>query len=295
MQSLWMLLASVMFACMGASIKYVLEHGATLASVVLFRSIPSVFCIFLWTMLTHHSIKTNYPLAHFKRNITGVAAMWLGFKALGILPLATSTSLNYLSSLFIGLYVVFSARNIKQDWLRLVLVLLGFAGVLLVLKPSINEEQWLGVLAGTGSGVLAAFAMMQVRSLGRLGEPVWRTVFYFSSVGILSGLFFMHPADYVNLSIQTWIVLVLTGLFGMFGQLALTQAYGAGSPIIVAVLQYSTIIFSAVLGILFWHNIPDMTAWLGMFMVIFAGVSIVVVDQKAALSEKMHHLLHKKH
>lgn len=295
MQSLWMLLASVMFACMGASIKYVLEHGATLSSVVLFRSFPPVLCILAWALLTHHSIKTPYPLPHLKRNVSGVTSMWLSFKALGVLPLATSTSLNYLSALFIGLYVVFSARNFRRDWVKLLVVLFGFAGVLLVLRPSINENQWVGVLAGGGAGLLAAFAMMQIRSLGRLGEPVWRTVFYFSLVGSLSGLVAMHPSDYADLPIQTWIVLVLTGLFGMFGQLALTQAYGAGSPIIVAVLQYSTIIFSAVLGILFWHNIPDMTAWLGMFMVIFAGVSIVVVDQKTALSEKMHHLLHKKH
>lgn len=295
MQSLWMLVASFMFACMGASIKFALGSGASLASVVLFRALPSVLCILIWAVLTKHSLKTSYFSAHFKRNIFGVTSLWLSFYGLGVLPLATSTSLNYTSSLCIGLYVVLSARHIRQDLGRLFSVLLGFVGVVLVLRPSLNEDQWLGIVAALCAGVGSAFAMFQVKSLGRLGEPVWRTVFYFSSVGTLTGLLFVHSEDFIGLSIQTWIVLVMTGLFGMFGQLCLTQAYGAGSPIIAAVLQYANLIFSVFLGILFWNNVPDLIAWIGMSMIVLAGVGIVLVDQRNVITAKLATLIHNKH
>lgn len=295
MQSLWNLLASIMFACMGAGIKYSLENGASLPVVVILRALPSVIFIIVWSLLNHHSLKTSYPLAHAKRNVFGVMGMWLAFFSLGTLPLATSTSLNYTSSLFIGLYVVWSARHIKTNLLRLLAVLLGFIGVVFVLKPSITPDLWVGVASGLLAGLASAFAMFQVKSLGRLGEPVWRTVFYFSLMSTVSGILMLQQGAWDNLSIQTWIVLVLTGVLGMFGQLAMTQAYGAGSPIISAVLQYSTIIFSALLGILFWDNIPDMLAWLGMLMIITAGAGIVLADQQEALKRKFNTIVHKKH
>ncbi|MDY3331611.1 MAG: DMT family transporter [Pelistega sp.] len=293
MQSFWNLVASIMFACMGAGVKYSLENGASLSSVIIFRSFPSVACILIWALLTHHSLKTRYPMNHLKRNIFGVSGMWLTFFTLGMLPLATSTSLSYTSSLFIGLYVVWSAKHIKTDLVRLCAVLLGFAGITLVLKPSINADLWLGVVTGLCAGLASAFAMFQVKALGKLGEPVWRTVFYFSLISTLTGLFMLEKGDLTEVPIQTWIVLVLTGFFGMFGQLAMTQAYGAGSPIIAAVLQYSTIIFSALLGILFWDVIPDMIAWLGMLMVILAGAGIVLADQQMALKHKFKAIVHK--
>lgn len=295
MQSFWNLVASIMFASMGACIKYTLEHGVSLPLVIVLRAFPSVACIMVWALLNHQTLKTQYPLVHAKRNIFGLAGMWLSFFTLGALPLATSTSLNYTSSLFIGLYVVWSAKHIKTDLLRLFAVLLGFTGVILVLKPSVTPDLWHGVVSGLCAGIASAFAMFQVKSLGRLGEPVWRTVFYFSLMSTLSGLLTLNEGDWNGLSIQIWIVLVLTGIFGMFGQLAMTQAYGAGSPIISAVLQYSTIIFSALLGILFWDNIPDMIAWLGMLMIISAGAGIVLADQQAALKNKFKTIVHKKH
>ncbi len=295
MQSFWNLVASIMFACMGAGVKYSLENGASLPAVIIFRSFPSVACILVWALLTQHSLKTQHPVAHLKRNFFGVSGMWLSFFTLGVLPLATSTSISYTSSLFIGLYVVWSAKHITTDLVRLCAVLLGFAGVTLVLKPSISADLWLGVVTGLGAGFVSACAMFQVKALGKLGEPVWRTVFYFSTLATLTGVLMLEKGDLDNVPIQTWIVLVLTGLLGMFGQLAMTQAYGAGSPIIAAVLQYSTIIFSALLGILFWDNIPDMLAWLGMLMIITAGAGIVLADQQEALKRKFNTIVHKKH
>ncbi|ADU91049.1 probable integral membrane protein [Taylorella equigenitalis MCE9] len=221
--------------------------------------------------------------------------MWLNFNALSLLPIATSTSLNYSSSLFLGLYLVLITWKKSANWGKLGALFIGFLGILLILRPSIGHDQMLGAVFGLSSGILAAFAMLQVRSLGATGEPTWRTVFYFSIMMTLTGFIAVNFDEFAQLSVRSWMVLFIVGLSGMGGQLALTQAYGAGSPIVSAVLQYSTIIFSAILGIIIWNTVPDLLSWVGMLLVIVAGVLVVVIDQSRALRVRWKYIVRHYH
>ncbi|NLP33187.1 MAG: EamA family transporter, partial [Oligella ureolytica] len=74
-----------------------------------------------------------------------------------------------------------------------------------------------------------------------------------------------------SVSAQAWVALLAVGLSGMVGQLCITKAYGAGSPILSAVLQYLTIVFAVLMGVLFWEDVPDVLVWLGIAGVIAAG------------------------
>lgn len=290
MQALWMLVASLMFALMGAGVKFASDQGTALGLIVLARGLPSVVLILVWALLTHHSLKPTSVRLHIQRNIFGSTALWLVFFSYGFLPLASATSLNYTSSLFIGAWVIYQAGRGQRDMWRLLAVLLGFLGVLLILRPSITEEQWIGALAGLGSGFFASIAMFQIKSLGQVGEPVWRTVFYFSIVICLTGLIAVQKQDVLALGLSSTITLLGVGVFGMLGQLCMTQAYGAGSPMLAAVLQYSTIIFAALIGIVIWDTIPDIWAWLGMGLIIFAGVfSAWRTMQQNRLSKPVDH------
>jgi S-adenosylmethionine uptake transporter len=141
-----------------------------------------------------------------------------------------------------------------------------------VLRPSINEDQWLAALLGMGAGAMSAIAMMQIRQLGRIGEPEWRTVLFFSvavCVSSLAGLAFegWGLADWTG-----YLSLVGVGVAGLFGQLAMTRAFGVGSALLTAALQYSTIIFAALLGMGLWGDHLDALAWAGMGLIIFAGL-----------------------
>ena len=114
--------------------------------------------------------------------------------------------------------------------------------------------------------------MMQVRQLGTIGEPIWRTVMFFSIFVTGTSLIGIKAHGIGQPDIVAWVALLVCGLSGLFGQLALTRAFGSGSPLLSAALQYTTIIFSACIGILVWQNAPDVLAWLGMAMVIMAGL-----------------------
>ncbi len=266
-----MLLASAMFAIMGSFVKLGTEHGASLPQVVLFRGLPSVILLLIWARAGRQSIIPVSWKLHLWRNLSGVTSMWLGFFAIAHLPLATATSLNYTAPLFIACWML-GWGGAQRDSVRIVAVALGFLGVIAVLRPSINEDQWLAALLGMTAGAMSAIAMMQIRQLGRVGEPEWRTVLFFSvavCVSSLAGLLFegWGHADWTG-----YLSLLGVGVTGLFGQLAMTRAFGLGSALLTAALQYSTIIFAALLGMGFWGEQLDALAWAGMGLIIFAGL-----------------------
>ncbi len=266
-----MLLASAMFAIMGSFVKLGTEHGASLPQVVLFRGLPSVILLLIWARAGRQSIIPVSWKLHLWRNLSGVTSMWLGFFAIAHLPLATATSLNYTAPLFIACWML-GWGGAQRDPVRIVAVALGFLGVIAVLRPSINEDQWLAALLGMTAGAMSAIAMMQIRQLGRVGEPEWRTVLFFSvavCVSSLAGLLFegWGHADWTG-----YLSLLGVGVTGLFGQLAMTRAFGLGSALLTAALQYSTILFAALLGMGFWGEQLDALAWAGMGLIIFAGL-----------------------
>ena len=271
MQSLWMLLASLMFAVMGACVKVAAGAGATLPEIVLFRGIPSVLLLYFWARSMRRTIRPTSWRLHIWRNVAGISSMWLGFFALSYLPLPTATSLNYTGPLFIAGWLLFYG-GAQRDRVRVLAVLAGFLGVLGVLRPSIQHDQWIPALMGLGAGGLAAVAMMQIRQLGRLGEPEWRTVLLFSVGVCLSGLVGIAVRGWHTTNAVALIALICLGLAGLVGQLATTRAFGLGSTLLTAALQYTTILFAALIGILFWGDRPVPLAWAGMALIIAAGL-----------------------
>lgn len=271
MQSLWMLVACAMFALMGACVKIATDYDANLPQIVLFRGVPSVILLFLWAVYHKRRLRPKSWKAHMLRNGFGVTAMWLGFTALSMLPLSTAISLNYTAPLFIGGWMLFFG-GAQRDPIRIMAVLLGFLGVLAILRPSLQQDDLIYALLGLLSGAFGAVAMMQIRQLGRLGESEWRTVLIFSSVVCLTGLAALSVLGWPHLSWQAYAALAGVGLSGLFGQLAVTRAFGLGSTLLTAVLQYATIIFAAIIGITFWGNIPDAIALLGMALIIVSGL-----------------------
>ncbi|WP_459618101.1 DMT family transporter [Bordetella sp. 2513F-2] len=271
MQALWMLLASAMFAIMGSFVKLAAEHGASLAQVVLFRGLPSVVLLLVWARAARQSIVPTSWRLHVWRNVAGAASMWLGFFAISHLPLATATSLNYTAPLFIACWMLGWGGS-QRDPVRIVAVALGFLGVIAVLRPSINPDQWLAAALGLTAGATSAVAMLQIRQLGRVGEPEWRTVLFFSLSVCLTSFVGLVWQGWGQADLMGYCALFGVGVAGLFGQLAMTRAFGQGSALLTAALQYTTIIFAALIGLGFWGDHLDALAWAGMGLIIFAGL-----------------------
>jgi len=193
MQSLWMLVAALLFAVMGACVKLVALPawgGYSIAEIVFYRSLLGALALAAFVRSRGLSLATPVVGMHLRRSTVGTVALSLWFFSSTVLPLGTAMTLNYSSSLFLAAVVVAAALLSRRRvrWSLALTVLFGFVGVVLVLQPSFSADQSEGALAGLASGILSAAAYWHVKELGRLGEPEWRTVFYFSLTGAVLGL-----------------------------------------------------------------------------------------------------------
>lgn len=270
MQALWMLFASLMFAIMSMFVKLA-STDIPLSQIILFRGIPTAVIILGWALWARKAIIPATWRTHVMRNIAGVASICLSFYAMSKLPLATAITLNYTSPLFIAAWMM-AQGGLREDRLRLFAVVLGFVGVIAILRPDVDNAQWLASLFGFLAGGATALAVMQVRSLGRAGEAEWRIVLFFSLSTVLTGGAATAATGWVAPSWGGWALLLGTGLSGLFGQFAMTRAFSQGSAALSAVLQYATIPFSVLLGFLFWNDSPDTFAWIGIVLIAAAGL-----------------------
>ena len=273
-----MLAATFMFALMGMFVKLASETGANLPQIVLMRGIPSVIMLLVWARSSRLTLRPAAWRPHILRNIAGLSSMWLGFYALSQLPLATAITLNYTAPLFIAGWML-GWGGAGMDRVRLFAVVLGFMGVLAVLRPTLNPDMWFAALAGVGAGACAAVAQLQIRSLGRSGEPGWRTVLFFSAGVCITGGVALAFQGWPPLSLGGWATLCGLGLVGLLGQLALTRAFGLGSALLSAALQYTIIIFASVIGFVLWGDTPDSIAVIGMALIV--GASLLSVWRTA--------------
>jgi S-adenosylmethionine uptake transporter len=265
-----MLFASLMFAIMALFVKFASDE-ASLSQVILFRGVPTAIGVLIWALATRKLIIPTTWRLHVMRNIAGVGSIWLGFFAMAHLPLATAITLNYTSPLFIAGWMMMQG-GIRHDRLRLFAVALGFVGVVAILRPDVDNAQWLASLLALVAGGLTALAVMQVRSLGQAGEPEWRIVLFFSLTSCVTGGAATLVTGWIQPSLNGWMMLFGVGLSGLLGQFAMTRAFSRGSAALSAVLQFSTIPFSVLLGFLFWNDHPDGFAWLGIVLIAAAGL-----------------------
>ena len=283
MQALWMLLAAFLFASMGVCVKFASSDFNSM-ELVFYRGAVGV--VFMWGLARVRGVRlsTAYPMMHLWRSTVGVLSLTAWFYAIAHLPLATAMTLNYMSSIWIAAFLIGGAlllgRGEAQGSLVLT-VLLGFGGVVMLLRPTMAQDQVFAGLIGLMSGIIAAFAYMQVMALARLGEPDERTVFYFAVGTVIAGLIGMAVIGHSEWHWHAAVWLLPIGLLASLGQLCMTRAYSRGSTLVVANLQYSGIVFSAIYSLLlFGDHIPAL-GWGGMALIVCCGIASTALRTRA--------------
>jgi len=277
MKSSWMLVAAALFALMGVLVKHASAQFSS-AELVFYRSAFGLLAIWGVIAVTHRRLlaplATRHLRTHFWRGLAGFAALVLFFYAIARLPLATAVTLNYTAPLFLA---ALSAWWLHERHGRglVAAVLLGFVGIMLVLRPQLQDEAWLPALAGLVSGMLAAVAYVNVKQLGRLGEPEWRVVFYFTLLATVGGGAWMAVAGFHRPQPGDWPWLIGIGVTATLAQLALTRAYHRGRTLTVGALAYTTVGFAAVYDVLLFGERLPLAAWIGMAVVALAGILAV--------------------
>ncbi|MYM21639.1 EamA family transporter [Duganella sp. FT135W] len=282
MQSLWMLFASFMFAVMGVCVKLASVEYST-SELVLYRGVVGVITLGLIIRLSGASFRTSMPGAHLWRGLIGVTSLWLWYYSIGQLPLATAMTLNYMSPIWIAVWLfAMGWWHAKGDikWPLMLAVGMSFIGVTLLLRPAFNANQLTPALIALGSSVITATAYMQVRKMGLAGEPENRVVFYFTVMNLLAGIvgvFVTGGSDGpVWHPINSWrsaLLLLAIGVCATSAQIAMTRAYRLGNTLVVANLQYTGIVFSSVWGVFIFGDVFDWHSWAGIVIILASGMA----------------------
>ena len=270
MGALWMIVAGFLFGWMGVFVKLGAEHFSHI-ELVFYRSFFGLLMIYA---VIHHqglSLSTNHLKQHLWRGISGTAALMLYFYCITVLPLATAVTLNYTAPLYLSILTILAFKERFRPALSAA-ILLGFCGVILLLHPTLTQDQLIPGLIGLISGLLAGIAYLNVKRLGLNNEPEWRVVFYFSlTASIGSG---------ISMLLGTVHPITVPGLFILLGlsstatlaQLAMTRAYRTGKTLVAGSLSFSTIIFASIFGMILWDETLPLIGWLGIGLIITGGV-----------------------
>ena len=282
MQALWMVLGSFFFATMAVGVKVASGSYSTF-EIVIYRGIVSLVFMTLVMRARRTPFATQVPMMHVWRSVLGVFSLGAWFYAIAHLPLATAMTLNYMSGVWVAAFVVGGAVLYGQAHRQgplMATVLAGFAGVVMLLRPTLDHNQLFAGLVGLLSGIGAALAYMQLTALGKAGEPEGRTVFYFSVGAAVTGTIGIVFAGFTPWSSVSWQAaawLVPIGVLASLGQWCMTRAYSRGATLLVATMQYSGIVFAAFYSLLLFGDQIAPMGWAGMAVIVLSGLAATVL------------------
>lgn len=276
--SLWMLVAALGFAVMGAMVK--LGAGKFSSSeLVFYRSLISLVIIVAFITKQGETVKTDFLGLHLARSIIGFLALLLFFYAISKLPLATAITLSNTSTLFLGIFTPLFLKE-KPKAITFITLMIGFLGITLLLQPSVSGH-WVDSMIGLCAGFGAAIAYLLVKQLAKRHEPDGRTVFYFTLISTIGAGLWMLLGELHSIAWDDLPVLLGLGTSATIAQLAMTRAYRTGSTLVVACLSYTTPILASLLGFIFWQETLNMQAWIAIGIIIASSVVNTITANKS--------------
>ena len=221
--------------------------------------------------------KGNFPLL-LLRSVMGTIGIICNFYAVDHLVLSDASMLNKMSPFFV---IIFSYIFLKErvSIVQTLCVIGAFLGSLFVIKPSFENVNLFAAGIGFLGGLGAGAAYTCVRKLGQNGEKGPRIVFFFSLFSCLVCLPW-YIFDYHPMTISQLIILVLAGLSAAGGQFAITAAYSYAPGKEISVYDYSQIIFSALLGLFIFGQMPDYLSIIGYFIICLMAVLMFLYNNK---------------
>lgn len=276
--AIWVVIAGLFFTVMTALIKSI---GDTIpvVQILLFRQIVMTFTVMPLLIAGFPDIlKTNHPRLHLTRVLFAIIAMTCGFTAVVHLPLAEATALGFAKSLFVTIFALILLREVAgpRRWFA---VMVGFAGVLVMVKPGPDGLNLYSLFAVAGAASAAA-VMVIIRKVSQFD----RSVTILSYQAILVGALMVPPTMiyWVTPSPREWLVMAAIGVLSVFGQLANIQGFKEGEASAVAPMDYTRLVFAALIGFLIFSETPDLTTAAGAALIIATSLYTVRAEKRTA-------------
>jgi drug/metabolite transporter (DMT)-like permease len=274
--------AIFVFSAMVVCVKLAGESGVHLAEIMFWRHAFALPVVLFWVIVNGGlpSLKTNRILIHGRRAVFGTIGMVLNLGAVILLPLAEATTIGFAVPLFA---TVLAALILKETvgWQRWSAVLVGFVGILLVVRPGANALPLFGSLVALGAAMTLAVISLQIRDLART-ETASTISFWFAALSVLPLAtllpFFATPHDW-----KEWGLLIGIGVSGGIGQILLTASYRFAPVSVVVSMDYIGLIWATLWGWLIWDHLPPSSTWTGVPFIIGAALFIAWREHKLSV------------
>lgn len=281
------LCATLMLACVKG-----LSGAIPTGEVIFFRSFVALIPLLIWLKLQGNildCLKTRNITGHLVRGFSGTGGMYFNYLALAYISLADATAISYAAPLFT---VIMAALLLKEQvrLTRWIAVVIGFSGILLMLSVNLAASGALisagNIVAGAGFGAIFALlaalctatSMVQIRFLNGLEQP-GAIVFYFSLMTMLIGLGTL-AFGWTMPTRQQLLLLIGCGFFGGMAQILVTLSLRYADASLLAPFDYTTLVWSMIIGWLFLNSFPGPSTITGATIVALAGIFTIWSDRR---------------
>lgn len=273
-----MLISALAFAIMGAMVK--LAGDIPLFEKVFYRNLVSLGIAYI--MIKNKKVsffgKKENQKYLLSRSLLGLLGVILNFYAINHLVLSDASMLNKISPFFVTLFAVIFLKE-KLTKIQIPVLITVFTGALLIIKPQFNFSV-LPSLLGFISAMCAGAAYTIIRFL-REREKASTIVFYFSFVSVVV-MFPLMMLNYQKPNIIQLMYLIGIGIFAGIGQFTLTNAYRYAPAGEVSIYDYTSIVFSALIGFIVWLEVPDFLSFIGTLLIIASAIFVYIYNEKKA-------------
>lgn len=275
---IYIILSSFCFAIMNTMVKLAGELPSIQKSF--FRNLVAFFfaLILLWKNQIGFSIKKGNMKYFILRSLFGTIGILCNFYAIDHLVLADASMLNKMSPFFVLLFSWLILGE-KLSWKQAIIVITAFLGSLFIIKPTFSNLDVIPAFIGLCGGMGAGIAYTMVRILGQRGEKGPFIVFFFSGFSCLITLPYLI-FSFAPMTGKQILMLLGAGLAAAFGQFSITAAYFHAPAKEISVYDYSQIIFSALIGFLLFHQVPDGYSIFGYIVICAMALAMFFLNNK---------------
>ena len=275
----------LLMTLLSAAVRELIQRDYPLSQVLLLRYLFAslFFGVILLSTTGLAGLVTRRPLDHAIRSVSGVVSLGLLYFAITRIPLADATALAYAAPIFITLLSI-SLLGEEIGPRRWLAVFTGFVGVLLIARPEAGSWD-IGVVAAAASAFTGALVAIWLRKLSSSENPVAIGTYY-NNLGSLVCLVWVLMTGWLTPRGDDLLLFLGFGLGCGLQQWLLTVSFRYAEASLLAPFEYLAMVFAAIVGYVFWEEVPVLTTWIGAAVIAASGLFIFRRRQKSLQGDK---------
>ena len=270
-----------------------MSDEASLIQIIFLRGMIGSMVLLTYLKVTGRSLYfgTAYPLLSTLRAVLFFTGYLCFYIALTAMPIAEATSIFFVSPFFITL-LSWAVLKIPVGWYRITAILVGFVGMLFIIKPQPDKFDWVALLP-IYTAFTYAISMLIARHTREKDTAFQQTMHMYMGT-IIFGALSAFIIPYLDLGVvedgslayllrdwvydDTFIIgsIILISCIGTVGTLMLLSGYRIGNPSVIAPFEYVMLVMAIFSGFFFFGEVPDLTALCGMVMIVGSGIFIFI-------------------